>query len=188
MTLVDDEKNDLFKSQIIDKNDEKRKEEINKIKEWLVKPIKEIKKIYDTSSDTANAGCFHRKCDNKGPTLILIKSTNGSRFGGYTSENWGATHGACIKDDTAFLFSLTHKKKFKVDLPTFAIHNNRNFGPIFGDNNGDGHDILISNYCTQNNESHTSGCYYPLDSKYFLNNGTKNFTVQVYEVYQILYV
>ena len=32
---------------------------------------------------------FHEYCDDKGPTLIVIKSDSGWIFGGYTTQSWG---------------------------------------------------------------------------------------------------
>ena len=36
---------------------------------------------------------FHKCCDDKGPTLTIIKCTNGCIFGGYTTQSWS---GECI--------------------------------------------------------------------------------------------
>ena len=33
------------------------------------------------------AGDFHKHCDNKGPTVVLVKA-NDCIFGGYTDQNW----------------------------------------------------------------------------------------------------
>lgn len=49
---------------------------------------------------------FHEKCDGKGPTLIIAKSSAGYLCGGYTSVPWG-TGGVSKSDTSAFLFSLT---------------------------------------------------------------------------------
>ena len=43
--------------------------------------------IFRASSDGETAGDFHRCCDNKGPTLIVIQSEE-NIFGGYTSKSW----------------------------------------------------------------------------------------------------
>ena len=43
--------------------------------------------IFRSSSDGRTAGDFHRCCDNKGPTLIVIQSGE-YIFGGYTSKSW----------------------------------------------------------------------------------------------------
>ena len=76
------EVNQLYESNII------MKEEIPLIISWLPKHAKKIIKLYDTLVDTHNAGAFHAKCDNKGPTIVLIKSNSNCRFGGYTSSSW----------------------------------------------------------------------------------------------------
>ena len=31
---------------------------------------------------------FHAKCDGKGPTVVLFKTSTGRRCGGYTSIKW----------------------------------------------------------------------------------------------------
>ena len=45
------------------------------------------KLLYRASRDGWAASNFHSGCDNKGPTVIVIKSGN-YIFGGYTEENW----------------------------------------------------------------------------------------------------
>jgi len=44
--------------------------------------------IYRASQDGFEAAKFHARCDNKPNTLIIIKSTNGNVFGGYTEQTW----------------------------------------------------------------------------------------------------
>ena len=44
--------------------------------------------IYRASEHGYTAKSFHEYCDDKGPTLVVIKSTNGCVFGGYTTESW----------------------------------------------------------------------------------------------------
>jgi hypothetical protein len=65
---------------------------------------------YRASRDGWNADDFHRHCDHKGPTVVLIKANN-CIFGGYTDKNWGGTYGGeivslehCI---TKFIISMT---------------------------------------------------------------------------------
>ena len=43
--------------------------------------------LYRTSTDGKTPADFHRCCDNKGPTLVLIKSGE-YIFGGYSSKSW----------------------------------------------------------------------------------------------------
>ena len=60
-----------------------------------------------------HASYFHKNCDNKGPTLVVIQSTKFDKiFGGFTESKWnnGNSYIADIKK-TGFVFSLTHKTK-----------------------------------------------------------------------------
>ena len=43
--------------------------------------------LYQASTDGNTCAYFHRCCDNKGPTLVVIKSGE-YIFGGYTSKSW----------------------------------------------------------------------------------------------------
>ena len=43
--------------------------------------------LYRASTDGETPADFHRCCDNKGPTLVLIKSGE-YIFGGYSSQSW----------------------------------------------------------------------------------------------------
>ena len=67
------------------------------------------------SRDGSNCSDFHRCCDNKGPTLLLIKTDKNYRFGAYTPLNWVTPSSGEIndpKDNVTFLFSLNKMKKF----------------------------------------------------------------------------
>jgi TLD len=50
--------------------------------------VKEFKLAYRASKDGYYSSDFHRKCDNIGPTLSLIKTTHGKTIGGYSKANW----------------------------------------------------------------------------------------------------
>ena len=50
------------------------------------------KLLYRASEHDYTAKSFHDYCDDKGPTLIVIKSSGGWIFGGYTTQSWKATH------------------------------------------------------------------------------------------------
>ena len=49
--------------------------------------------IYRASEHEYKAESFHEYCDDKGPTLVIIKSSGGWIFGGYTTQSWS---GNCI--------------------------------------------------------------------------------------------
>ena len=56
---------------------------------WLNKN-KNLKfiKLYSTKKDGDNPSKFHEKCDGKNPTITIIKTKKGYRFGGYTTIPW----------------------------------------------------------------------------------------------------
>lgn len=57
------------------------------LKRWLGK-YREWKLIYRASECGYSAEAFHSYCDDQGPTVIVIKSTDGWIFGGYTTQSW----------------------------------------------------------------------------------------------------
>ena len=69
-------------------------------------------KIYDSRTDGFKADTFHPKCDNKGSTLIIIKSKENERiFGGFTDIPWnkepvGSMFQQKVKDYNTFLFKV----------------------------------------------------------------------------------
>ena len=48
------------------------------------------KLLYRASEHDYTAKSFHEYCDDKGPTLIIIKSSGGWIFGGYTTQSWSS--------------------------------------------------------------------------------------------------
>ena len=78
----------------------------------LVDKVPKFTLLYRGNRDSFKAARFHELCDNKGPTLSIIKSKCGKVFGGYTSTAWSSVRGY-KKDEKAFLYSLTNKIKYK---------------------------------------------------------------------------
>ena len=63
----------------------------DKLREWLGSEY-EYKLLYRASEHEYTAESFHEYCDNaKGPTLIVIKSSRGWIFGGYTTQSWSGS-------------------------------------------------------------------------------------------------
>jgi len=86
---------------------------------------------------------FHQKCDAKGPTVVVVRSTGGYLFGGYTSQSWDSSN-SWKSDAKAFLFTLTNPysspNKFPISNAGNAIYCNATYGPAFGA----GHDLVIN--------------------------------------------
>jgi hypothetical protein len=146
--------------------------------------------IYRASRDGFEASQFHAKCDNKPNTLILIKSTNGNIFGGYTEQSWAHNDDNWRTDLNAFIFSLINQTnrplKIKCNEPKRAIISHKVFGPRFG--NGD---LIISNKSNTHSKSfsnlghsypHPDYAYGSNETKLFLA-GSEHFRVSEIEVY-----
>ena len=58
----------------------------DKLREWCGDC--KWKLLYRSSEHGYSAKSFHQYCDNKGPTLVVIKSSEGWIFGGYTTQSW----------------------------------------------------------------------------------------------------
>ncbi len=58
----------------------------SKLREWV--GDYKWKLLYRASEHEYSAESFHECCDDKGPTLIVIKSSGGWIFGGYTTQSW----------------------------------------------------------------------------------------------------
>ena len=63
--------------------------------------------LYRGTRDGSTSDIFHKKCDNKGPTICLYKNDKGNIFGGYASISW-ASSGESQSAPDSFLFTLTN--------------------------------------------------------------------------------
>ena len=123
----------LFSSSILNKNINMENTLTKWIKEKINKPSFQSELIFKMSENGTKSNDFHKYCDNKGPTLILIKTKNNYIFGGFTPLNWNEEGGG-IKDESnqTFIFSLNLMKKYDLkNRDKQAIENSKE-GPNFG--------------------------------------------------------
>ena len=108
---------------------------MNRIDKKINKESIKFELIFRMSENGSNSKDFHKFCDDKGPTLTLVKTSKNYIFGGFTPLNW-KTSGGEIYDNSnqTFLFSLNLMKKY--DLinykKNYAIYNAYSTGPNFG--------------------------------------------------------
>ena len=167
----------IYKSSVINKD------EIDLFMNWFDKKPTKIKLLLDSKIDGDSTQTFYNKCLYKFPTVVLVKTTKGRRFGGYCSIGWENLNGNKYKKDiNNFIFSLDKKKKYKIKQPEYGICTSSDYFAF-----GGGHDFYIYNNCTSNNSSYNNnGGTYETTEQYELN-GEEYFTVSSYEVYQIEY-
>ena len=72
----------------------------NYLSEWLGNDYK-WKLLYRASEHGYSGESFHEYCDDEGPTLIIIKSSEGWIFGGYTTQSWRPNN-YCIYNDIIY--------------------------------------------------------------------------------------
>ena len=95
--------------------------------------------IYRGSKDGMTGKDFHKKCDNKGETITLIKNEKGNIFGGYASISWTSDNLNHSAPDS-FLFTLTNiygtePTKFQSKNDQYEVYHNSSYGPEFGGGN-----------------------------------------------------
>ena len=108
-------------------------DEVNKINEWINSNSKiNLKLLYRLRRDGKNPSDFHNKCDNQSPTLVVIKTKDGSKIGGYTTSTWNEEGEKDKYDNDSFLFSLSGLKKYPKIENNQSIIADKNWGPAFG--------------------------------------------------------
>ena len=88
------------------------------IKTWLSDTLGAGKRfmlvrIFQGSEHGFFAQSFHYRCDKKGPTLSVIKTTTGRVFGGFCRKSWSCRN-KVYEDSRAFVFSLNRLKYLRV--------------------------------------------------------------------------
>ena len=94
------------------------------------------KLLYECTGGSKYGKAFHKACDAKGPTVTIVRCTNGYIFGGYNPGSW-TSYGGHKRAENAFLFSLVNPvgappMKYKVKNPDRAVYNHPDSGPCFG--------------------------------------------------------
>ena len=141
--------------------------------------------LFSKTKDGDSYETFHKLCDNKGDTVVLIKSNEGFTIGGYTPLDWDDTSGS-KQDKETFLFSLTQNKKFtKKNLNVCSIYCDKSCGPFF---NFIGFRDVGKKNMSQGEFQYTSSPYYN-DYNEIIPNEKKNryFEVEEVEVYRIIF-
>ena len=125
--------------------------------------------IYRGTRDGFAVSSFHSLCDNKGPTITLIRSVGDCIFGGYSDVSW-TSRGGYIQSTDAFLFAFvsnglgtTPFRGRVFQNSQYAMHDSSEYGPTFGE----GHDLRIYSDSNSNTNSYVNwGKTYELPDGY----------------------
>jgi len=151
-------------------------ESLNEMLKPVSRKLGEV--LYVASRDGAKASDFHSACDNKGPTVVIVKTTTGVVFGGYTDVTWDSKS-SYARSTNSFLFQI-RPKVFKCPIknyPQYAVYRMVNYGPTFGG----GHDIYINNSPFSNKGNYVNIHSYTCKGQH-LNEGKRPFQVKQYVV------
>lgn len=111
------------------------KDQLDLIKEWvhMGNNIK-FELLYRKSDHGYSPLVFHKRCDGKSHTLIIVKSKKRIVFGGYTQVPWNGFdyNDGFNFDNSAFLFNLSLQKKYNVKSPNFATYSGPEYLAVFG--------------------------------------------------------
>ena len=158
----------------------KTNEQMNLICDWIdrEKAFK-FKLLYKGTIDGDTQEIFHKRCDNKGPTISIIESIDGQIFGGYASKSWDKNKGD-IPDPNSFLFNVNNKRKYSVSNNKGRVGNSYicRFGAnIF-------YELKINDNFLLNGGNCENGEGYNF-KKYELSGGKSSFSIKELEIYKV---
>ena len=141
---------------------------------------KKYRLLFRASRDGDSANKFHCICDKHSNLIVLISTQKGSRFGGFTSSKFRSSSHLKF-DNNAFLFSLDHKKVFKIIPGQYAIYCYDNTGPCFSK----GSLYVPNSFFTKYGKTSIAGGPFQFGKDYELNNGNEKFLIKELEVFQV---
>lgn len=164
----------------------KNTDQYNLICDWIDKNKNfNFQLLYKGTLDGDTREIFHKKCDNQGPNISIIQSTDGQIFGGYTSKSWIINNNNFTPDPESFLFNINNKRKY-------CVSNNRglfkdllyicDFG---GDSSDNFHELWIENNYFSKGGHVDNGKGYNF-TNYELSGGKNNFKIKELEVYKVI--
>ena len=155
--------------------------------DWLTCHLQFVQWVYD--GNTAEA--FHKKCDNKGATIVIAKVTNSEHIvGGYNPLQWDSSNKYKLTS-SSFIFSFINRTNLQTakvghindGFFKYSVYCYPNYGPTFGN----GHDLF--QYKDTIWRSYNVFSYPKIDipenpnSDYYSYN---DFNVEDYEVFQVI--
>ena len=153
-----------------------------------------FKLVYRASRDGDSAEEFHKRCNDLGANITLVKTDKNIKFGGFTNFDWDIPDKETIKlspgdevekeDDNAFCFSLSLNKIYLHNKDKKgAIFCCEKYGPIFSDKIFAINDNMLSKggYCGKMENSNFIG----QETDYEIS-GEEKFNIKELEVFEII--
>ena len=154
---------------------------INYLKKKFNKEIKDAIHIYQATEDGPTASDFHKICDGNTNIVVLIKTKDGKKFGGYTSVGFSSFNRS-YHDVTAFIFSIDKREIYPNIHGKSAIDSFYNLGPCFS---GDSIKIF-DNFLKKEGIIAKYSANFETNEDYQINCGKGTFEVEEIEVLEFL--
>ena len=140
--------------------------------------------LFSSDRDGENEEKLKSAYINKNDILVLIKTKENKRFGGYAHESFELNEFK-KKDLKAFLFNIDKLKIYKSNDTDCSICRNINTSDSI--NFGGGTDLRIYHkFLTEENYTKPNkNKYYDYLDDEFALNGKKNFSIQILEIFQV---
>lgn len=163
------------------------------LRNWISGKLKKqsngffFNKIFKAKEDGFSSNSFIKRVEGKSPTLIILKNNHEKILGGFTSIAWKTPKKTIDflddKSKTSFIFSLNLMKKFDLKDNSIAICHSICSGPIFGLNDLE----IVENADKNYNNFSNIGTSYKFDGKLEEFYGDNKYSVEDYEVYEIIF-
>ena len=99
------------------------------IKKYFNNEIKNMKLLYQASTDGFETEIFHKKCGGKRYTVTLVVIETNIIIGGFTELEWHSRN-SLIEGNKGFIFSLNDQKIY-YNKNKYRIYGSKKFGPYF---------------------------------------------------------
>jgi hypothetical protein len=155
------------------------------IKDNFNKKIQKCELLLRGSRDGFGAKEFHSKCDGQNFTVVLIQTTKGRKFGGFTEETWDQSE-SFKNGPKSFIFSIDQKEIYYYKEGGSIYCHKLEQDPQVILSFGEGKDFKLFDKCNEtDNNYERAGKTFETNEKAHPLVGEYNFRVEDYEVYKI---
>jgi len=167
---------------------EKKQRELIKRKfEGRGKTINFLNLLFRASRNRDRSSVVHNKIDGKTEILMIVETTKGSKFGGYTQLGFDSS-GKQKKDPQSFLFSFDKNKTYdNIENKYSTVYCYSDCCPCFSCKSGNFNIYIPNKFYSHDGCTTTKGNGYYTTEDYELNGGEENFRVKELEYFQINY-
>ncbi len=164
----------------------KNEDQSNLICDWIGKnKTLRFQLLYKGTKDGDSREAFHKKCDNQGPNISIIESTDGQIFGGYTSKSWIMNNNNFTPDPESFLFNINNKRKYPVSNNRGLFKDVGHLCDFGGDSSANFHELWINNNYFFDGGGVNNGKGYNF-TNFELSGGKNTLKIKELEVYKVI--